>query len=59
MKRYFIAGNWKMYKTIGEAVSLAADLRVKLAGCGEKLMVAPPFTALNPSPARRRPTATP
>lgn len=46
MKRYFIAGNWKMYKTIGEAVSLAADLRVKLAGCGEKLMVAPPFTAL-------------
>lgn len=46
MKRYFIAGNWKMYKTIGEAVSLAADLREKLAGCEEKLMVAPPFTAL-------------
>ncbi|MCX7774940.1 MAG: triose-phosphate isomerase [Spirochaetaceae bacterium] len=46
MKRYFIAGNWKMYKTIGEAVSLAADLREKLAGCGEKLMIAPPFTAL-------------
>ncbi len=46
MKRYFIAGNWKMYKTIPEAVSLASELKDKLSDCSEKLMIAPPFTAL-------------
>jgi triosephosphate isomerase len=47
MKRYFIAGNWKMYKTIPEAVALAADLVKKLSGSHEKIMIAPPFTALS------------
>jgi len=46
MKRYFIAGNWKMHKTVSEAVSLATELRAKLSDCSEKLMIAPPFTAL-------------
>jgi triosephosphate isomerase len=46
MKRYFIAGNWKMYKTVPEAVSLASELKARLSDCGEKLMIAPPFTAL-------------
>jgi len=46
MKRYFIAGNWKMYKTVPEAVALASDLAKKLSNCGEKIMIAPPFTAL-------------
>lgn len=46
MKRYFIAGNWKMHKTVSEAVSLASELRDKLSDCSEKLMIAPPFTAL-------------
>jgi triosephosphate isomerase len=46
MKRYFIAGNWKMYKTIPEAVELASELKKELADCKEKLMIAPPFTAL-------------
>ncbi len=46
MRRYFIAGNWKMHKTVAESVALARELREKLAGCGEKLLVAPPFTAL-------------
>jgi len=47
MKRYFIAGNWKMYKTIPEAVELASELKKELADCKEKLMIAPPFTALH------------
>jgi triosephosphate isomerase len=46
MKGYFIAGNWKMHKTIAEAVALASELKDKLADCKEKLMIAPPFTAL-------------
>ncbi|HBK57775.1 MAG TPA: triose-phosphate isomerase [Spirochaetaceae bacterium] len=46
MKRYFIAGNWKMHKTVAEAVSLASELKNSLSDCQEKLMIAPPFTAL-------------
>ena len=46
MKRYFIAGNWKMYKTVPEALALASDLAKQLSNCGEKIMIAPPFTAL-------------
>jgi len=46
MKRYFIAGNWKMHKTIPEAIELASELKERLADCKEKLMIAPPFTAL-------------
>jgi triosephosphate isomerase len=30
MRRPFIAGNWKMYKDIGEAVALAGELRGKI-----------------------------
>ncbi len=47
MRSYFIAGNWKMHKTIAESVALAADLKAKLSGCGEKVMIAPAFTALS------------
>ena len=46
MKRYFIAGNWKMHRTIPEAIELASELKERLADCKEKLMIAPPFTAL-------------
>lgn len=46
MRSYYIAGNWKMHKTVSESVALAKDLREKLAGCGEKLLVAPAFTAI-------------
>ncbi|NLF01538.1 MAG: triose-phosphate isomerase [Anaerolineales bacterium] len=47
MRKLFIAGNWKMYKTIDEAVALVRDLRGALAdinGCD--VAVCPPFTAL-------------
>jgi len=46
MRSYFIAGNWKMHKTVSESVALARELKDKLAGCNEKLLVAPAFTAL-------------
>jgi len=47
MRDYFIAGNWKMHKTVAESVALATELREKLAGCKEKLLIAPPFTSLS------------
>jgi len=46
MRSYFIAGNWKMHKTVSESVALARELKDKLAGCNEKVLVAPAFTAL-------------
>ena len=43
----FIAGNWKMHFTHGEAAALAAALATRLGACaGVRVMVAPPFTAL-------------
>jgi triosephosphate isomerase (TIM) len=46
MRSYYIAGNWKMHKTVAESVALAKELKDKLAPCGERLLVAPAFTAL-------------
>jgi triosephosphate isomerase len=47
MRRPFIAGNWKMFKTIGEAVALVRELRAALDGMeGCDVAVCPPFTAL-------------
>jgi len=43
----FMAGNWKMNKTVGEAVELVKELKVSIAGAeGVEVAVAPPFTAL-------------
>ena len=43
----FIAGNWKMNKTVAEAVELVRDLKASLSGVqGVEVAVAPPFTAL-------------
>jgi triosephosphate isomerase len=47
MRKPFIAGNWKMYKTIEEAVALVQDLRAALDGVtGCDVAVCPPFPAL-------------
>ena len=46
MRKPYIAGNWKMHKTISEARALAGELRTALSGSAHKFMVAPPFTAL-------------
>ena len=47
-RRTFIAGNWKMNKTVGEAVALAREVRELVHGLGDRVevAVAPPFTAL-------------
>src|SRR5512136_1622964 len=48
MRRPFIAGNWKMHKTIGDAVDLVRRL---VEVCGQSterwVVLAPPFTALS------------
>ncbi len=48
-RRPFIAGNWKMYKTVSQAVDTARDLVKRVAETGDvDIMIAPPFTALAP-----------
>lgn len=47
MKQYYIAGNWKMHKTVAESVALAKELAASLKGTDRKVMVAPAFTALS------------
>jgi triosephosphate isomerase (TIM) len=49
MRRYFIAGNWKMNKTASEAVELIKALKSGISGTQHRVMVAPPFTALGAS----------
>jgi triosephosphate isomerase len=44
----FIAGNWKMNKTIGEALDLVRQLKASISKVeGVEVAVAPPFTALH------------
>lgn len=44
----FMAGNWKMNKTIAEAVDLVRQLKASLSGVTEvEVAVGPPFTALH------------
>src|SRR5258706_7612012 len=46
-RKLIIAGNWKMNKTVAEAVTLARDLKLDLANIKEvDIVVCPPFTAL-------------
>jgi triosephosphate isomerase len=47
MRSYWIGGNWKMHKTIGEALDLARALKAGLPSAeAVEVVVAPPFTAL-------------
>jgi len=49
MRRPIIAGNWKMHKTVEEAVDFVARLRETLGEWEEtEVMVAPPFVTLVP-----------
>jgi len=44
----FIAGNWKMNKTVGEALDLVRELKGAVSGVKEvEVAVAPPFTSLH------------
>ncbi len=47
MRRPMIAGNWKLHKTVAEALDLVAALKSGLAGVQDiDIVVAPAFTAL-------------
>jgi triosephosphate isomerase len=47
MRKPFIAGNWKMHNTIGEAIALVESLQTALANIeGCDVAVCPPFPAL-------------
>jgi len=48
MRIPFIAGNWKMFKTVHEAVVFAKELRILVKDVADvEIVVAPPFTALH------------
>jgi triosephosphate isomerase len=48
MRRPFIAGNWKLHKTIAEALELANTIKADLADIDDAdIVVAPVFTALS------------
>ncbi|MCS6772247.1 MAG: triose-phosphate isomerase [Kiritimatiellae bacterium] len=47
MRKPIVAGNWKMNKTVAEAVDLATAIRRELGNCIEvDVILCPPFTAL-------------
>lgn len=46
VRRYLIAGNWKMYKTVDEALDLAEGLVEETNGTENEVVIFPPFTAL-------------
>ena len=46
MRRKLIAGNWKMYKTVAEAVALVEAITKGASGAPGDTLVAPPYTAL-------------
>ena len=46
-RKLIIAGNWKMHKTVAEALDLVGDLKIDLANIKElDIVVCPPYTAL-------------
>lgn len=48
MRKPVIAGNWKLFKSIGEATALINELKPLVAGAGNvEIVVAPVFTALS------------
>ncbi|MDD5584583.1 MAG: triose-phosphate isomerase [Candidatus Omnitrophica bacterium] len=49
MRKPFIAGNWKMYKTINEAIALTNGVKRELLDFDKAdIVLCPPFTALSP-----------
>ncbi len=48
MRKKIIAGNWKMNKTVGEALTLVEELKPLVAGqAGADIVICPPYTALH------------
>lgn len=48
MRKWIVAGNWKMHNTIAESIALARTVKEGLTGLKNgEVIVAPPFTALH------------
>src|SRR6476646_4385765 len=48
MRTPFIAANWKMYKTVSEAVVFAKELRAAVKDVADvQIVIGPPFTAIH------------
>src|SRR5918992_3493758 len=48
MRIPFIAGNWKMYKTVADSVKYVKEFRAMVKDVtGVEIILAPPFTALH------------
>ena len=48
MRTPFIAGNWKMFKTVGDAVVFAKELKSLVKDVTDvEIVIAPPFTAIH------------
>ena len=48
MRKKFIAGNWKMYKTVSEALAFAKDAKARLAGVTNvQIAIGAPYIALH------------
>lgn len=47
MRRPMIAGNWKMNKTVSEAIKLVLDLKPLVKGAAAEVVVCPTFVCLN------------
>jgi len=45
-RKPLIAGNWKMNKTVSEAVALATEIAMGTGSSSAEVLVSPPFTAL-------------
>jgi triosephosphate isomerase len=57
MRLPFIAANWKMFKTVQEAVVYVKELRTLVKGASDvEIVVAPPFTAIHASAEAARNT---
>lgn len=49
MRKPVIAGNWKMFKLIGDAVAMITSLKPLVANANQvEIVVAPPYTAIKP-----------
>jgi triosephosphate isomerase len=48
LRRPIIAGNWKMNKTVQEALDLVSALKEPVRGAAAEVVVCPPYTALYP-----------
>ena len=59
MRVPFVAANWKMHKTVSEAISYVTDLnRHELPATGVEIVLAPPFTAVHATSAAVAGTTT-